>query len=246
MSKPKILCLDIETAPALVYAWGLFDQNIGLNQIVSPGRTIMVGAKWFGEKGIMQWDEFKDGSTKMFSEVREVLTDADAVVTFNGDRFDLPRLKGHIIENRLQPVPPLSSIDLLKTVRKMGLQSNKLAYVSEYLGIGQKVKNEGFPLWKGCMDGDGSAWKKMRTYNKGDVLLTERLYDVLRPHIGNHPYLGARQNAAIKDSYECPHCHKVTMRYQKRGYQRTRTTCTPRIQCLECGGWGRGKQEKVL
>ncbi len=42
----KILVLDIETAPIVAHVWGLFDQNIGLNQIkrlvhFSVGRQVV-------------------------------------------------------------------------------------------------------------------------------------------------------------------------------------------------------------
>ena len=33
MTGPKILIVDIETAPIVAQVWGLFDQNVGLNQI---------------------------------------------------------------------------------------------------------------------------------------------------------------------------------------------------------------------
>ena len=49
----KILLLDIETAPNRVYCWGLWDQNIGLNQIEEPGYTLCFSAKWHGQKEII-------------------------------------------------------------------------------------------------------------------------------------------------------------------------------------------------
>ena len=34
-TSPKVLVYDIETAPILGHVWRLWDQNVGLNQIVS-------------------------------------------------------------------------------------------------------------------------------------------------------------------------------------------------------------------
>ena len=31
---PKILLLDVETAPASVYVWGLYEQNINIEQLI--------------------------------------------------------------------------------------------------------------------------------------------------------------------------------------------------------------------
>ena len=33
MSKPKVLVFDIETAPMLGYVWGLWENNVALNQV---------------------------------------------------------------------------------------------------------------------------------------------------------------------------------------------------------------------
>ena len=46
MIKPKILLLDIETAPAKVYSWGLFQQDHGINQVVEDGYMLCWCAKW--------------------------------------------------------------------------------------------------------------------------------------------------------------------------------------------------------
>ena len=82
----KILILDIETAPNLVHAWGLWDQSIGLNQIVKPTYTLCWAAKWLGKKQVF----FRDHKEKEFvKDIYELLTEADAVVHFNGCKFDL-------------------------------------------------------------------------------------------------------------------------------------------------------------
>jgi len=52
-SEAKILFLDIESAPSRVYTWGLFNQNIALNQIEEPGYTLCWAAKWFGKKKML-------------------------------------------------------------------------------------------------------------------------------------------------------------------------------------------------
>ena len=49
----KKLILDIETAPHRVYAWGLWDQNIYIDQIEEPGYTLCWAAKWHGKNKVM-------------------------------------------------------------------------------------------------------------------------------------------------------------------------------------------------
>jgi hypothetical protein len=232
----RILTLDIETAPASAYVWGLWDQNIGLNQIIKPGRIICWAAKWLGESEVHYADE-RGGRREMFVKMHELLSAADAVVTYNGDKFDLKKLLGGFVEFRLPPPPPVASIDLLKTVKRFGLDSNKLDFASGYYKIGQKIKNEGMPLWVACMAGDPKAWDRMCRYNKGDVRLTERAYKRFRPYIKTHPYVGAGLVNA------CPACASANV--QHRGYARSKAFITERMQCQSCGSWSQGARQSI-
>ena len=237
---PKILTLDIETSPGEAYVWALYGNDyIPLERLITPSRVMMIGYKWYGKPKVHIYDERRHGA-EMFVQINSALQEADAVITYNGDKFDLPRLHGHMVEYNLPPLPPVTSIDLIKPVKKLGLQSNKLEYVAKYFGIGAKVKHHGFELWAECMEGKPSAWKKMREYNKGDVLLTEALYSKMRPYIKTHPYL---RNP--REQWDCPNCGTENARHQHRGTYRTRASITERIQCLECGAWSKGKMRRV-
>ena len=241
MTAPRLLLLDVETSPAIVYAWGLHDQNISVDQIIEPSRTICWGAKWLNHGSVMYADERK-GARKMFLGIHALLSECDAVVSFNGDHFDLQKLDGEFVFHRIPPPPPITSIDLYKTVRALGYISGKLAFVAPYLKIGQKIKNEGFPLWRGCMNGDAECWKRMQTYNKGDVRLLQNFYLLLRPYIRNHPRLGAPKIGTPR--FECRHCGECNGPRQSRGYRNTLVFRIQRIQCLKCGGWGDGQKER--
>lgn len=232
--KPRILGVDIETFPAIVYTWQLFDVTISLDQIVEPGRIACWGAKWFGSREVMYMDERK-GKAKMFDGIHKLLSQADAVVSYNGDHFDIPKLDGAFIEHGLPPTPPVTSIDLFKTVKKLGYQSTKLAFIAPHLKIGEKVKHEGFGLWRACMDGDKAAWERMRKYNLQDVNLLESLYGVLKPHIRNHPHVG--------DQAGCPACQSTEA--TSRGYRRTKTMLIQRLACDNCGSWFDGVRKRV-
>jgi hypothetical protein len=64
-NKPRILLLDIETKPAIVYTFGIRDQHIGHKQIAQDGGTICVGFKWYGSKGrakvLSEWEHGYSG-----------------------------------------------------------------------------------------------------------------------------------------------------------------------------------------
>lgn len=238
MSKPKTLILDIETMPGEAYIWSLWDDNIPIDRVKKHTRVWCWAAKWVGQKKIMF---AKEGDPFWVHSLRVLLEEADAVVTQNGDKFDLPRIRGLIALEGLSPLPPITSIDIMKTTRKMGYLSSKLDYIGLLFKVGRKVKHEGFELWPKCEAGDERAMARMERYNKQDVRLLERIYLKLRPYIQDHPYLGAEGTSG--GSGQCPNCHSG--RIQKRGTRRTRSFIIERLQCLSCGAWTSGTRRKV-
>ena len=235
--KPKILTVDVETMSGKAYIWRMFDENIGLDQLIEPPRIICWGAKWMGRNEVIQRDE-RQGRKAMLQGLRDLIIEADAVVSYNGDKFDLPKINGELMMAGLGPLPPVTSIDLLKTVRKLGFISNRLAFFAIASKIGSKIKHEGFPLWRKCDEGDKQAWTKMLAYNAGDVRLSEKAYRSLMAFIPNHPYVGKHSSVA-----SCPRCQAT--RVQARGSRRTRAYIIQRLQCLGCGGWFDGSKDKV-
>lgn len=237
--KPKILVLDIETRPAKAYVWRLWDENIGLEQLIEPGGTICFGARWLNKKTVEFYSEWDDGHEEMIAQAHRLISEADAVITYNGDKFDLPKLHGEFLLYGLTPPPPPTSIDVLKTVKKLGLQSNRLAFVGPYLNVGAKIKNEGFGLWVAVMNGDPKAQVKMKKYCIQDVNLLADLYEEVKPFIRNHPHIGGDTGG----SNTCGACGGTHL--HSRGYRRTRSFRIQRLQCQSCGSWSDGKREKV-
>jgi hypothetical protein len=230
----KTLLLDIETAPHRVYSWGLWDQNIGLNQIEEPGYTLCWAAKWHGVDDIM-FSSVRDGHDKMIAGVHALLNEADTVVHYNGTRFDIPTLNQEIILAGLAPPAPFKQVDLLRTVkRQFRLPSNKLDYVARHLGLKGKMTHKGMDLWKGCMAGDKASWEQMEQYNVQDVIVLENVYNKLVPWVVNHP-----NHNLFTDSSDphCPSCGSTDL--HKRGTSKTSTMIYQRYQCQACGSWMR-------
>lgn len=230
--KRKILFLDIETTPATAYVWRMFDENVSLDQLIESGKILCWAAKWAGRKRMHFSASWNDKG--MLEKLHALMSEADAVVTYNGDKFDIPWVVGEFARAGLSPLPPTASIDLIRTVKRFRMQSNKLAYVAPYFGAGNKIDTD-FTLWRDTMAGNRKARTRMKRYNKQDVRLLERLYDKLRPHIKNHPYLGDRGT--------CPTCESP--RLQSRGHRRTKAYSIQRLQCQGCGAWTDGKREKL-
>jgi len=229
----KILVLDIETRPNLAYVWGLWDQNIGLNQIEEAGEMICWAAKWVGKTKVTYRSVYSDGKEDMVQDLWGMLNDADAVITYNGRRFDIPWANCEFMLAGMDPPAPYRQIDLYKAVRKQfKFPSYKLDYVCRALGIGAKVQHEGFELWKRCMANEASAWKTMRLYNVNDTVLTELLYERIKPWIPGIPSFAAHEQERV-----CPACGSKDL--QSRGYAYTQQSKYRRYQCQECGKWSR-------
>lgn len=232
----RILLLDIETAPNTVYAWGLYDQNIASNQVEESSYILCWSAKWWGKREIKFDSVQKSGKSRMLWRIHRLLDEADAVIHFNGRKFDIPVLNKEFIKGGLKPPSPYKQIDLYQECRHgFRFESNKLNYVSDALAIGQKVRHEGFELWVKCMKGDKAAWKKMERYNRGDVRLLENLYKKLLPWINRHPNIGAHEDIRV-----CPQCGSTKV--QQKGYYVNLVMKYARFHCQGCGKWFRGNK----
>jgi hypothetical protein len=235
MSEPRILIIDIEWRPTLAYVWRPFKENVNPDQIVEEGGLLCIGAKWLGDTTTYVFTEWDLGHTEMLRSVRGMMNVADAIITFNGDRYDLPKLEGEFLRYNLKLPPKCASIDLYKTVKKLGYFRNSLSYVSRLLELGAKLENEGMLFWRKTMEGDAKTQTRMSKYCAQDVNLTEKLYLRMLPAIRNHPNLR-------DDGEACPTCGSKNT--QKRGFNRSRLFKTQRLQCHN-GHWFTGKREKI-
>lgn len=232
----RILLLDIETAPGLAWVWALWKQTVGINMIEEDGYILCWSAKWLGEDKVM-FDSVKKSTPKqMLGRMHRLIAQADVIVHYNGKRFDMPTLNREWLKHGFAPPAPAKQVDLYQVCRrKFRFMSNKLDYVTRYLGMQGKAAHAGFETWKGCMAGDREAWKVMEAYNRQDVTEMEELYNKLLPWIDGHPSRSAKDGIAC-----CPKCGSEE--FQQRGYAVTAAHKYRRYQCKGCGGWFRGNR----
>ncbi len=228
----KLLILDIETCPHDAFVWGMWKQNIGTNMLKKGGYVLSWAAKWYGSKEVMCVAK-NEGHATMINKIHKLLTEADAVVHFNGKKFDIPWLNQEFLLKGLTPPAPYAQVDLLTVARsKFRFPSNKLEYLLKVLKIGEKGGSGGWATWEGCMNNDPVAFKTLKKYNIEDVLQTERLYDKLKPWIKSHP-----NNSIFRGQVCCPTCGGTSL--QRRGFAVTQSAQYIRLQCQECGSWSR-------
>ena len=80
----RILLVDIETSPNIVYSWGLFNQNIAINQVIEPSKVLCWAAKWAGEEEIHFSSLKHRKPLQMMGKIHKLLDQADVVVHYNG------------------------------------------------------------------------------------------------------------------------------------------------------------------
>lgn len=237
----KILLLDIETAPNTAYVWGLFKENIPLARLIDSGYVLSWSAKWLGQEEVMFDSLNRSSKKRMLRGIYDLLEEADAVIHYNGTKFDIPTLNKEFVLEGMNPPATCRQIDLLKTVRsQFRFPSNKLDYVVKALKIGEKVKHVGFEMWIACMNGDEKAWNDLEEYNRGDVIVLEKLYYKLLPWIKNHPNVGLHDGK--QDA--CPNCGGHHL--ERRGFSFTAAGKFQRYQCKDCGTWSRAKVNEAV
>lgn len=235
----KILALDIETRPNLALVWDLWQRNVPLTAVTEATSMLCWSAKWIGDPTIHFRSVHHNTESEMVETIWKLLDEADAVVHYNGAKFDIPYLNMEFVRHGLGPPSPYKQIDLYKFVKKQfAFPSKKLAYVSREFGLEGKIEHEGFALWKKCIAGDKQAWQRMRSYNERDTLLLEDMYVKLRPWGSSMPSFGAMDGADV-----CPACGSDDLK--KRGYEYTRTGKYQRYQCGDCGKWSRATKRSA-
>ena len=90
----KILTIDLETRPIAAYVWRLRDENIGINQIIDNGGILSFAAKWHGKPGVEFSCVWEDGEAKMLRKAHKLLSEADAVIGWNSQKFDTRKASG--------------------------------------------------------------------------------------------------------------------------------------------------------
>lgn len=202
--------------------------------MIDSSKVLCYAAKWLGEKEVIFDSIHKSSPKKMLKGIHGLLDSADAVISYNGRKFDLPVLAKEFLLHNFNPPSPYKNVDLLNTTRsKFRFTSNKLDYICQQLGLGKKTDHEGFELWLKCMNKDSEAWKRMEKYNVQDVILLEKLYYRLLPWIKSHP-----NRNLYSDNPVCPTCGHNHL--HKRGFTTTTTAQYQRYQCKACGSWSQG------
>ncbi len=238
----KILVLDIETAPSEAFIWKIWKENIGINQIIDDWYILSYSCKWLLDpttySSVLTTQEaiMRDDS-RLLQELWEWLDEADVVIAHNCKGFDIPSINTRFVYHGFNPTSSFQMIDTLDVCRRnFRFTSNKLDYVTQFVGLNGKKAHEGFDMWAKCVRGDEDTLSQMEQYNRQDVTELEDLYMLLRPWVKPHPNMGL-----FKDDGEvgCPSCGSTNI--FENGYYYTPMNKYKEFHCKSCGAVGRSR-----
>lgn len=236
---PKLLFIDIETAPALSYLWSMWPKG-GINPEMQVERTEILGfcAKWLEDGEVLSYDRRNEG---MLDTLWYLLDEAEYVCAHNGDRFDIKRINTEFLLGGYRPPSPYKQIDTLKMVkRSFGFDSNRLDYLCRVVFGEGKEKHDGFSTWVGCMKDDPEAWNTMMTYCAKDVVLLERLYLKIRGWDKSHPNVLLGSSVSVPNVPACTTCGSYDVFPTDKSVQ----TNTSKFFVWECGECGNQMRER--
>lgn len=230
----RLLVVDIETRPMESRHWGIWGQNISISQIQRPDGLLCFAGQFVGERKVHFASQWGDGERAMVRAAHRLFDEADVVMGWNSDKFDIPWFERCFIEQKLAQPSPFKRYDLMKVVKRHArLPSYKLDFVAKWLGVGQKLRTGGYDLWGDVLAGVEKAQDKMRRYNIQDTKLTGEVY----AELNRRGWASPPVNASILGGHVCPHCESD--RLQARGYELTATRRYRKWQCLDCRRWSR-------
>ena len=214
----KVLVYDIETSYNIVSSWRVgYNLNIPPENILKERAIICVSYKWVGEEQVynLTWDKNQDDKF-LLEQFVEVMNEADLLVAHNGDRFDLKWIKTRALKHGIPMLIDYPQFDTLKVAKKkLLLNSNKLDYISKFIGQEGKISTN-YGLWnKVILDKDPEALQEMLDYCDEDVRQLEHVYKVFVGLEKPKSHLGVlqgktKQTSPISGGVNLEHVKSVT------------------------------------
>lgn len=230
VNKRRRLFLDIETSPNIGLFWNPGSRvSISYDNIIKERAIVCIAYKWAGEKKVhfVQWDK-QQNDKAMLEKIVPVMNSADEIVAHNGNKFDITWIRTRCLFHGIPMMPHYNSVDTLTLAKKkFRFNSNRLDYITKFLGLKSK-KETNFQLWKDVtVDNSSKALKKMVDYCKNDVVILEKTWDKI------NNYVPAASSTAEYAS-QCPECgSEETVVNQRRttaaGYNKVT------FRCRNCG-----------
>lgn len=241
---PKVLLFDIETSRTEFTAWTTGKQYLGWKQIKKPKFIIAWAAKWLFSPDTMSdmvtaKEAKRRNDKRVVKSIYKLISQADFVITHNGDRFDIKELNWQFLLNGYTPNNRYKSIDTLKKCKEVfGVPSYAMDYLCQELGYNGKHHTD-MSLWEGAEAGNQTVIDDMSAYCVNDVFMLEDLYLRTRGWMKTHPNFShfiSMYQELEEGEYLCPRCGQYI--YKTKFTKKWRTSAGyiyKSCNCPHCG-----------
>jgi DNA polymerase elongation subunit (family B) len=228
------LFLDIETSYLKVAVWDLYSKSnvrISHKNILPGGDPKIICAcwKWAKRQKVesIEWNQ-RQNDKRIVKRLVQVMDSATEIVAHNGNRFDIPWIRGRAIYHRVPMRPTYPTLDTLRKSRqKFHFPSHRLDYLGNHLVGENKLPTE-FDLWMAIVeDRCPKSMAKMVRYCKQDVRLLEKVFDRMSP------YIEPITSVTRWPSY-CPECGSANTIVHEERIRATGYTHVG-FRCRDCG-----------
>ena len=242
---PKVLLLDIETAPILLYSWGLFKPHLTHDNIVRDWFMLSWAAKWLHRpdvfSDVVTTSEAMLGNDKRICEsVFKLMEEAEVIIAHNGKRFDIRKIQARFLIHGIPRPSPFQVIDtLLESRKNFAHSSHRLDYLGQILVRREKLETD-YKLWKKCLQGCQESLNYMDEYCRNDIFLLEDVYMEIRGWIKSHPNMNLYVETDVP---VCPTCASDKLDYC--GEYVTMAGAFRSFRCGTCGSIGRERKSSL-
>jgi uncharacterized protein YprB with RNaseH-like and TPR domain len=245
----NMIFFDLETSPCISYNFQHRDVFIRPEHKIKESHLLSISYAY--NDGEVQGyrmtpeDVARGDDLTLVVNMIEAIEKADIMVGYNSKKFDIRYLNTRALYYGLKPITVTKHIDVYEQVRKsFSFPSKGMGAVSSYLGLEGKLANDGFDLWRRCMEYQNhdvcdKALQDMLTYNMQDIEATRDLYKKLNGWMRQIPNVGTMKN--IKSGVKTLRCSKCAsddvLPLDKLTY--TNTKGWEMYRCNSCGGVSR-------
>jgi hypothetical protein len=176
--EPRLLVYDVETyatgfadpawVPQVVtcIAWKWYGEDVGYSSTSTDWRDPLCPMPHLDPQAIRN----------MLAEFVPFYLGADAVITYNGARFDQPVLNAMLWYTGGRPLKPTSVYDLHRFGSVKGMKKG-LDNVAIHLGVSEEKQAMNHAEWQRAYLEPG--WPKIQARAESDVVITEQVFDAV-------------------------------------------------------------------
>lgn len=184
--KLNYLYFDLETSFMHAYVFDIWQVNIPMSQITKQSH--LLSAAWAMNddepEGVrLTPEDVKTGNDlEVVVKLIEAINKADAIVSYNGKKFDTKKLNTRALFWGLPPVTYPPHVDLIQDAKRVfKFPSNSMQNISDYLSLEGKISTSSSRLWQRCAEYENydvcqNALEEMLTYNLQDIVATRDLH----------------------------------------------------------------------